>query len=1354
MNPNRREQIEKIFQMAAELSSDRRARFIADKCGGDDDLQYQVEKLLAENNSAESFIESHARAAGSRFLNTIVKKDSEVPLDTNSTENKFVDSMIGRRIGAYVLKQELGRGGMGAVYLAERADGEFSQKVAVKLIKRGMDTDFILSRFRHERQILAGFNHPNIVLLLDGGTTDDGLPYFVMDFVEGESLHKYCDKHNLDLRERLELFRQVCEAVDYAHQKRIVHRDLKPSNILVNRYGIPKLLDFGIAKLLDADQASDTLMPTATQMRLLTPEYASPEQVRGADITPLSDVYSLGVLLYELLTGVRPYKFPRRAAAEIARVVCEVAPAPLLINSLLAVEKNARDKVKSEKQGTDELENIVFKALRKEPSERYETALALALDISNYLENRPVNAERFTSDSATKKISENRSIAVLPFNMLGIDGAENTDDIFLGIGLADALVSRLSGVQRLVVRPTSSALQFGGENPVDAGDKLGVDFVLDGTIRRIGARIRVSVQLLNVAESSTRWAEKFDENFTDVLEIEDLISERVAKSLLPQLTGEERRRLEKRGTNNPLAYRAFLRGRYFWNKFTGADLLKAIEEFQNALDFDPEYALPHVGIADFYIWSSIFGEIPSKEAYPKAKRAAERALEIDDSFGEAYAILAFTNFIFDWNWEEAERLIGRALELSPNYSFAHECYSNFLTAQGRFDEGIREIKIAEELDPISPRAKLMTSWTLYMAGKYDEGIIKAEQAKEMQKNFPQAFLHLGNCLSLGGRLSEAIEALSESARLWDNSGLPKYMLCFALAADGQIEAARSTLNGMLAKTESGYLKPYFVAMAYAALNERDAAFAWFEKSIEARDEWMIWFGTEPKLDFLRNDKRYHKLLERTNNPITARDARPETGETTTAKTGKSIAVLPFKLLGTGNANDPEDEFLSVGLADALTMRLSNVRRFLVRPTSSVLPFGNHGYDPFAAGRELGVEFVIDGNIRRVADRVRVAVQLLDVGANSTHWAARFDERAMDVLALEDSISERVTVRLLPHLTGEERRQLARRGTNNAEAHEAYLRGRFFWNQFTPETLTKARELFEKAVSLDPEYALAYAGIADFYNWATIFGLFPPIQSAPKVFAAANRAIELDPKLAEGYAALGLYHSNQWNWANSEKFYRRALEINPNYPLAHEWFSTILTGTGRFEEGVKEIKLAEQLDPLSLRAKTMTAWTLYQSGRFEECLEKGREIVELDGDFSQGHFQIGNALLELGRVEEALESCRKALALMPDSPMPIYLLCFALAANEKTAEAGDYLLKLKNIAAKMYVSSYFLAMSHLAIGEISAAFEFFEQTVVERSPWVIWFGTDPKLKVIRDDPRLHKLLTTTRNPIFNFSNQKG
>jgi serine/threonine protein kinase len=239
------------------------------------------------------------------------------------------DPMIGRRLGAYRIEREIGRGGMGAVYEAIRADNEFNKRAAIKLVKRGMDTDFILRRFRKERQILAALDHPHIGGLLDGGTTEDGLPYFVMEYIEGQPLYSYCDTHELSITERLKLFRSICDAVNYAHQKQVVHRDIKPSNVLVTSDGVPKLLDFGIAKLLNPQIAGDiTHDPTATAMRLMTPEYASPEQVQGAPTNPTTDVYSLGVLLYELLTGHRPYRLVNRAPHEIARVICEESPAP------------------------------------------------------------------------------------------------------------------------------------------------------------------------------------------------------------------------------------------------------------------------------------------------------------------------------------------------------------------------------------------------------------------------------------------------------------------------------------------------------------------------------------------------------------------------------------------------------------------------------------------------------------------------------------------------------------------------------------------------------------------------------------------------------------------------------------------------------------------------------------------------------------------------------------------------------------------------------------------------------------------------------------------------------------------
>jgi serine/threonine protein kinase/tetratricopeptide (TPR) repeat protein len=1280
------------------------------------------------------------------------------------TENFPADAMIGRQIGVYRLERELGRGGMGAVYLADRVDGEFNQTVAIKLIKRGMDTDLILKRFRRERQILAALNHTNIAYFLGGGSTEDGLPYYVMEYIEGDPLYRYCDENHLNIKERLLIFRQICSAVDAAHAIQVIHRDLKPSNILVKPDGKPKLLDFGIAKALDPDLMATDIDPTATQMRLMTPEYAAPEQVSGDAVTPATDIYSLGVVLYELLTGHRPYRLKRHIPHEVARVICEEDP-QLPSGSIVRDEdivptaggEKASLKTVVDARGASvevlrrelsgDLDKIILKTLRKDPRERYRSAAELADDITNFLEGRPVRAEFFapTTKPLTGR-SAKVSVAVLPLKMLNRFSTGDTGDEFLGIGLADALISRLSGVQRLIVRPTSSILPFSDEEPFLAGQKLGVDYVLDGNIRRAGNRIRVSMQLLDVAENSTWWAKAFDEELIDVLDLEDLISGTVATALLPQLTGDERKRLEKRGTNKPEAYEAYLRGRYFWSRFTDEGIVKSVEAFQRAIELDPDYALPYVGIADFYNWAAIFGQIPTQQAFPEAQKAARRALEIDGTLGEAYAVLAFSTLLYEWNWTAAEQLVKRALEFSPNYSFAHECYSNHLVSQGRFEEGLLEIKRAEELDPVAPKSILMTAWTTYQTRHFRESVAKARKGGDMQDNFAQGMLHLGNALTQVGRTDEAILKLQESSRLWD-SGLPKYMLCFALAANGQKEDAQEVLDSLLKAAETGYMKPYFIAMCYVAVGDYDKAFEWFEKAFEEQSEWLIWFGTEPKLDPIRKDPRYLDLLKRTRNPIYHQQAQPSETQNTGDRE-KSIAVLPFKIIGGHNTGDTGEEYLSIGLADALTMRLSNVRRFLVRPTSSVLPFATRVIDPFAAGRELGVEFVIDGNIRHIGDRIRVTAQLLEVGENSTRWSESFDENFTDVLELEDSISEKVTSSLIPHLTGEERRKLAKRGTDNHEAYEAYLRGRYFWNQLTPEAFGKAFSSFQRAVELDPKYAQAYVGSADFYSWSCIFGLIPPLQAGPKALEAADQAIEIDDTLAEAYAAKGLYYSNTLNWAECEKNHRHAISLNPNYPLAHEWLSALLVGTGRTEEGIQEIHTAERLDPLSVRAKVLTAWTIYQTRDFATAIAKANEIIDLDPRFMQGHLQLANSLLEIDRPVEALEAVRTAVEISGGLPLALYVLCFALVANGKEKEARDILLQLIEASANTYVSPYFVGMCHIAVGDIDNALACLKASCEEFSPWIIWIGTEPKMDSLRDDQRFIDLLRSINVPIIS------
>ena len=376
MTPERWHQIEEIFQTAIEHDAAERSAFLTEACGGDADLRREVESLLAYGTTR-----THA---GEPFQQAIKGAARSLTLTQSALEEPG-DQLIGRRIGAYRVTSLIGRGGMGAVYLAERDDAQFNQQVAIKIIKRGMDTDFILDRFLRERQILAGLDHPHIARLFDGGTTEDGLPYFVMEHVSGVTITDYCTATQLSLTERLKLFRQVCAAVQHAHQKLVVHRDLKPSNILVNRDGAPKLLDFGIAKLLAPDAAQTQ---TATEQRLLTPDYASPEQVRGQTITTAADVYSLGVVLYELLTGQRPHQFKTLSPAEIERTICETEPP----KPSDAVSRKTAHAGKLQKQLAGDLDNIVLMALRKEPERRYQSVEQFSEDIRRHLEGRPVGA--------------------------------------------------------------------------------------------------------------------------------------------------------------------------------------------------------------------------------------------------------------------------------------------------------------------------------------------------------------------------------------------------------------------------------------------------------------------------------------------------------------------------------------------------------------------------------------------------------------------------------------------------------------------------------------------------------------------------------------------------------------------------------------------------------------------------------------------------------------------------------------------------------------------------------------------------------------------------------------------------
>jgi len=481
--------------------------------------------------------------------------------------------------------------------------------------------------------------------------------------------------------------------------------------------------------------------------------------------------------------------------------------------------------------------------------------LAIGLGVTLYLNRIP---------GATKKSAANvsgvpGSIAVLPFKTMGTE----SDNRYLGLGMADALITRLGNVSQIVVRPTSSVRKYlGAENePVSAGQELMVESVLEGSIQRLGDRIRVTVQLVRVSDGTQIWADKFDDTFTNVFAVQDSISERMAAALKLKLTSEEQKRLTKRYTDNAEAYQLYLKGRYQVLKLTLPEVQTGISYFQQAIATDPSYALAYVGLADAYRSLSLVGEMPSTELL-KAKAAAHKAIEIDDTLAEAHAELGFIMFWYDWNWSAAEEQLKRALDLNPNNSATHMFYAHLLSNTGRHAEGLAEIKRSRELDPLNLRTSALEGEFLIHAGQTDEALAKLQKTLEQDPNFWFARMFSASAYIEKGMFTEAVAEARKAREHSGGSTHPMSFLGYALAKSGKQEEARGLLDELLKISDERYVPPYHIALIYNGLDERDKTLAWLERGYEQRDPKMVFLKVEPKWNNLRSDLRFQDLLRR------------------------------------------------------------------------------------------------------------------------------------------------------------------------------------------------------------------------------------------------------------------------------------------------------------------------------------------------------------------------------------------------------------------------------------------------------------------------------------------------------------
>jgi eukaryotic-like serine/threonine-protein kinase len=699
-NPARWRRLKEILADALEQPSvERQTAVLRESCADDTTLLREAEKLLARDTTVfEEFAE---------FAATRLRRDER--------------ERIGERIGAYAVISELGRGGMGAVYLAERADGQFEKRVAIKVLKRGTDTDEVLRRFRVERQILANLEHPNITRLLDAGTTTDGLPYFVMEFIEGTPITQFVQRENIDLRGRLQLFLEVCSAVDRAHRHHIIHRDIKPGNVLVNENCEPKLLDFGIAKLLDPDDEQVTV----TAEHRLTPLYAAPEQSAGQAATIASDVYSLGALLYELLTNKPP---PGSSNGNSL----ENDPSKHLTEPPLPSGVVTDPKTKQQLRG--QLDQIVTKTMRRDPAQRYSSAAELSGDIEQYLDREAPHSERSSrgifwhrwqiaaaslgiillatallfsprnkfawpesAQTSPPRAAVARSIAVLPFDNL----SEEKENAYFADGIQGDILTNLSKIGDLKVIARASVMGYRGNtiNVREIGKALGVSTILEGNVRRASNRVRVNVELINTENGQAIWAENYDRDLTDIFAIQTDLAKKITGELQAKLSPAEKARIDRKPTENSEAYLAFVHARNLQSAYEDFGKLKESEQlYERAIQLDPKYAVAISRYSQLQSWivHTFEGTAQRRE---RARIFAERALQLEPDLPEAHLALGFSHYYGDNNYGEALGEFEAARRGLPNEAEVYLAVGAIQRRQGKWTESTANHEKAIDLDP-------------------------------------------------------------------------------------------------------------------------------------------------------------------------------------------------------------------------------------------------------------------------------------------------------------------------------------------------------------------------------------------------------------------------------------------------------------------------------------------------------------------------------------------------------------------------------------------------------------------------------------------------------------------------------
>lgn len=924
MTPERWRQINAVFEQALEQSSGERAAFLARACQGDEELRRRVEAMLAADARNDLLIDRPADEAAAGLL-------ADQPSEAAVTQES--EMLSGRALGSYRLLREIGRGGMGRVYLAR--DERLDRRVALKLLPASLtgDADRV-ARFQREARTASALNHPNILTIYDFGQ-DAGRHYIAAEFIEGRTLRALISQSACSPHQALDIAIQMASALDAAHNAGVIHRDIKPENVMLRPDGFIKILDFGLAKLTEAKardwdvlRTSDSesgeeakgsrgeeekrrsgepvspfpLPPvshsptrswaTRPGMVMGTVAYMSPEQARGLELDARSDLFSLGIVLYEMLTGARPFRGDTQA--DVITALIEREPPPL---NLISENESGTD--------GDELQRLISRALAKPVDKRYQTAGEMLEDLKrirqdlefteklrggsakdfkpgisrlvpergrlySYMQRHPRQvmavllffvflAARYlilpSSWWSWTNDEEISSIAVLPFANIGADPQRE----YLADGVTENLIDSLTRLDG--VRVSASKTVFGykgrGVDPRQAGKDLRVRAVVAGDVSWQGERLIIRAELIDASDGSRLWGDEFQRPRSNILTVQSEIAREIAAKLRRRLNPDSQQR---RHSSDSRAYELYAQGRHSYLRYTRKSQEKALDYFREAIKLDPRYALAYCGIADVYAdFSSLY--MPAREAMPRARDAALKAIELDDALPEAHHSLALVKLWGDFDWVGAEREYKRALELNPNFVLSRIYYVELLTQQKRFEEALREIRRVEEYDPLLTQAQIAEGGVFFCMREYDRAMAIFRKVLERNPRDSGMQRNLAIMLSLKGQHQEALAQLSE-IRADPPSVERSWLLASIYARAGQRDYALKMLRELESLAAKERVPPLAFVRVYVGLGDKEKAFAWLGKAYAEQSDHVLHLGADPFYDPLRSDPRFAELLGR------------------------------------------------------------------------------------------------------------------------------------------------------------------------------------------------------------------------------------------------------------------------------------------------------------------------------------------------------------------------------------------------------------------------------------------------------------------------------------------------------------